>query len=69
MVSGPSCWCWEQKWQILGWLGHLLELFKEGHSGLGTLQSEFEGSNVHKSSSLGLRLFTGVVLAAGATPV
>lgn len=54
-ASGPCCRCWEQqKWQILGWPGHLLELFKEGHSGLGTLQSE---------------LLNGIVLAAGATSV
>lgn len=51
----PSRWCQEQqKWQILGWPGHLLELFEEGHSGLGTLQSE---------------LFNGIVLAAGAAPI
>ena len=29
-----------QKQPILGWPGHLLELFKEGHSGLGALQGE-----------------------------
>lgn len=54
-VSGPSCWCREQqKWRIQGWLSHLLELFKEGHSGLGTLQG---------------KLFDGIVLAASTTPV
>lgn len=30
----------QEKWQVLGWLGHLLELFKEGHSRLGALQGE-----------------------------
>lgn len=70
MVLDPSRWCQkQQKWQILGWPGHLLELFKEGHSRLGTLQSEFEGSNADRSSALGLRLFNGIVLAAGATSV
>lgn len=45
MVSDPSCRCWEQqKSQIPGWLSHLLELFKEGHSGLGALQGELQGS-------------------------
>lgn len=68
--SGPSCWYQEQQvWQILRWPGHLLEFFKEGHSGLGALQSEFEDSNADRSSALGLRLFNGVVLAASAAPV
>lgn len=33
-----------RKQLILGWPGHLLELFKEGHSGLGALQGELQGS-------------------------
>lgn len=49
--------------------GSLLKFFKEGHSGLGALQSEFEDSNADRSSALGLRLFNGIVLATGATPV
>lgn len=49
--------------------GSLLEFFKEGHSGLGTLQSEFEDSNADRSSALGLRLLNGIVLATGAAPV
>lgn len=45
------------------------ELLKEGYTGLGTLQGEFEDSNADRSSALGLRLFNGIVLAAGAAPV
>lgn len=68
--AGPSHRGWkQQKWQILELLGHLLELLKESHSGLGALQSEFEDSNADRSSALGLRLFNRIVLAAGATPV
>lgn len=56
-VSGPSHRCCKQKWPILGWLGHLLELFKEGHSGLGALQGELQGSREESERGAGFQLF------------
>lgn len=44
-VSDPSLWCREAA-DVTdpGVAGHLLELFKEGHSGLGALQGELQRS-------------------------